>query len=411
VAKAGQKITGLAIGLIGLTLVLTAWADRSERVVLPRFPHDTEHRSQRILAVLYTPDDIAATSTLADLGYPDRKLFLLHREFPELKVTMQSIPASRYIRDAADRRVQNSRKNRRYPGLCCSRLWQAIAGGREEFAGWMELGNHGYSHAPPDDPDVDHHEFDAAQNPRAADYKFCRSRFELARAAYRALGIGDGQVLVMRFPGQDYTDAALRAVLDTGFIAFFGRDKRRYREKWVRLSDGREILNIPSGVRLKSYYQGRLGYRELDRMAEKGGLVNLWDHWWEMFRPRPGGGINYAAARDLLAYLKKRYPDRIWWPFGSQLALWLHFQRRASLTWREEGGSFFLEASLGGWRPEWPEIEISFTIKRQPMVLGVRYAGDQGRWQELPPAKYWRQDSTLYLNVPFRGRVRLAVES
>jgi len=410
VAKTGQKITGLAIGLIGLTLVLTAWANRNERVILPRFPHDTEHHSQRILAVFYTPDDIDARTTLADLGHPDRKLFLLHREFPELKMTMQSIPASRYIPDEADRRVHYSRKNRLYPELCCSRLWQAIAGG-PEFDGWMELGNHGYSHAPPDDPDIDHHEFDAPQNPRAVDYNFCRSRFELARGAYRALGIGDGQVLVMRFPGQNYTDAALRAVLDTGFIAFFGREKRHYREKWVRLSDGREILNIPSGVRLQSYYQGRLGYRELDRIAERGGLVNLFDHWWEMFRPRAGGGTNYAATRDLLAYLKRRYPDRIWWPFSSQLALWLHFQHRASFTWREEDGSFFMEARLDGWRPEWPEIEVSFTVKHLPEIMGVRYDGGQGRWRELPPAKYWQQDSTLYLNVPFRGQVRLAIES
>src|SRR5262245_60344022 len=68
-----------------------------EGVRWPRFPFDPVSRSEPLLAILYTPDDIGQSIDLSKIGAPDRMLFRLHKDHPRLKIALMSCPANRYV--------------------------------------------------------------------------------------------------------------------------------------------------------------------------------------------------------------------------------------------------------------------------------------------------------------------------
>lgn len=389
------------------SLALTSCSN-AIKVELPRFQHNTEKRVIRRLAVLYSPDDISASTTLSELGYPNRFLFLLHQEHPQLKITMQTVPANRYI--AEPFRDVNTIMEQSFQGICCRTLWRMIMDD-PLLNTWMELGNHGYSHSPPNDSNLDHHEFSATQNGcnfnhnQANDLNYCKERFRLARAAYQQIGLDNNKIIVMRFPGFATTDAGLRALLDNGFIAFFGNGGCG-QEKWIPLSDGREILNIPS-TSLSAFYNGQVDNAYLDDCVRQGGLINFFDHWWDLFKTDENGtNHNYQIVSANLRYLEQTYSDQVWWPFGSELALWLQFKRNAIINWETTDDHLKISAVASSWNPDWREINISYSITLLPQVRVRKIEYSSGiTWHELNPSMYWQEGSNVYLNVPFTGNV------
>jgi len=84
---------------------------------------------------------------------------------------------------------------------------------------WIELANQGYSHAPDNDTNLNHHELSIRQRGCNLDHAglgapdYCRTRLCLARNAYRSLGIPDSRVPLVRFPGAEDSPEALLAAL------------------------------------------------------------------------------------------------------------------------------------------------------------------------------------------------------
>ncbi|MBN2112324.1 DUF2334 domain-containing protein, partial [Candidatus Woesearchaeota archaeon] len=284
-------------------------------VEIPRFQHDTEKQIVRELAVLYTPDDLDAKTTLDELGFPDKNIFLLHKEHPKLKMTMFTIPAAGIIRNEEFRYIFNTTKEKNYSGICCASLWRMIMY-NETFMPWMELGNHGYSHEAPGDTNLSHHEFSATQSgcnfnhSLANTIEYCDQRYKLAREAYEKTGLDNDKILVAHFPGWAYTEAALRALLDNNFIAFFdtGFDwttREQYcKESWVQLSDGREILSIPNTVNYFDFYDHPSSKSNIDKCAKNGGIISFTNHWW---RAPPENRKEYYIFNGTLTYIEQKY--------------------------------------------------------------------------------------------------------
>ena len=395
--------------VLSFSSTLTGCAN-NVKVEIPRFPHNTEKQTVRELAVFYSPDDISASTSLSDLGFPDKALFLLHREHPQLKITMQTVPANRYV-ESQYRDITTIKEPPQ--GICCRTLWKKIMFD-EMFTSWMEIGNHGYSHSPPGDSNLDHHEFSAVQSGcnfnhnLANDLDYCNSRFKLAREAYQLIGLDNNKIIVMRFPGFAYTDAALRALLDNGFIAFFGSGDCGA-EEWIRLSDGREIMNIPS-TSLYTFYDGEVDNTSFQQCVKNGGIINFFDHWWDMFKTdSSGANANYQTANASLKYIEQTYGDRVWWPFGSELALWLRFKRNAVTHWETDNTHIMISATVPNWDPNWKEINISYsvTLPKALKLNKIEYSLDNTNWLELDRKMYWQNGADVYLNVPFKGITKI----
>ena len=379
---------------------------------IPRFPHNTEQHTLREAAIFYSPDDVSAPTKLTELGYPDQNLFLLHKEHPQLKITMQTVPANRYVEEPYQ---DISTIIELDQGVCCRSLWKMIETDIL-FTSWMELGNHGYSHSPPGDSELDHHEFSATQvgcninHHQADNLSYCNQRFQLARQAYQQIGLNNDRIVVMRFPGFAKTDAALRALLDNGFVAYFGGEACG-RENWNKLSDGREILEIPS-ISLYDFYRGQRETSFIDSCIQQGGVINFFDHWWDMFQAEPESHtLHYTTASTILTYIEEKYGTKAWWPFGSELALWFYFQRQAKIDWKMTQGHFLIYTDVSGWNTNWRQIVASYsvTLPGNFHVNRIIYMSRSGSWQELNFSQYWQDGDKIYFNVPFDGTITVDI--
>jgi len=396
-----------------IVLLSTGYSNNIQ-IEIPRFPHNSEKHSLRELAVFYSPDDISANTSIDQLGFPDKYLFLLHQDHPQLKISMQTVPANRYI-DDGNRQYITTVVEDDPNNICCRSLWNMIMYD-DVFTSWLELGNHGFSHSPPGDENLDHHEFNEIQSGCNFDHSlvstssYCEKRFLLARETYKEIGLDNSKIIIMRFPGFAYSDAALRAALDSGFISFFGVGDCS--EEWIELSDGREILNIPS-LSLYQFYSRESNDSDIQHCIENGGIINLFDHWWDMFEGNPDDSqSHYRTADNTLDYIEHNYGDKVWWPFGSEMALWLHFQKFADHSWQYSKESIKLSSIVPAWNPDWKEIIISYsiTLPENKSVTQVEYIMDNTSWEKLDESMYWQAESILFLSVPFRGNTRTTLK-
>ncbi len=403
----------------------------------PRFPFDPQTRIEPVIAVFYATDDIGQDITLGKLGYPDRKLFRLHSDHPKLHVVMMSCPANRYLGEGT---LDDSPE--------ASATWKTLA--LDPGFDWIELGGHGYTHSPEDDSNLHHHEFSVTQtgcnvdHSRMADPAYCRERFSRAREAYRAAGIPDERVVVMRFPGVEDSPQALRAAAEAGFIAVLGSRhfERPGREWWIPHPGGGEILEIEHSPLLKLFARseeleagltgGRIdpagvtgspefvaaverGIAYVERVVTDGGILSLSDHWWETFLEIEGVTPRYLILDALLREVDRRYGARAWYPGARDLALWLEVLRKAQVTWREEDDAVRVEIDPPA---RWSHSAVSgvdnaSVLLRLPAgwrrASEVRIRQTPGRWSALDPSRYWMQSGSLAVVFPLRGRVSLHI--
>lgn len=378
-------------------------------VSIPRFPHDVGERAVRDVAVFYSPDDIDAGSSLETLGYPDGYLFMLHREHPLLKVTVQAVPANRYITNDSARFVVNVTCPDEFPSSVCGpRLWSMIM--FNESFDWMELGGHGFYHSPPGDADLDHHEFNPEHDLRALDYGYCIERFKLAREAYGEVGLDNDRLIVMRFPGDTYSDAALRAMKDSGFIAYFTSyrrgDEYACSYLYTNLSDGGRVLDIHGNVPLSRL----VGFNaEFIDSCARNGIINFFDHFWESYEPHGGMQPNYCKLNESLNYIESEYGRRVWWPLASELSLWIDFRERGTHNWTLNGSLLEVSSGVpGGWRSSWATL-ASYTVDLKGKRVKKILFDDGAGWTALGDDGFWIEDGILHLTCPIRNRVNVRV--
>ncbi|HXI03735.1 MAG TPA: hypothetical protein VNI57_11220 [Candidatus Saccharimonadales bacterium] len=438
-AEAADTEANLDVDTAGATHVALPVRPVAEGASWTRFPLNPSTGEEPVLAVLYSPDDIGRSVKMSSLGYPDGGFFLLHREHPDLKVVLMSTPANRYMGNltilGAPRAID---------------VWRSLAGGKD--FDWMELGGHGYTHSPPGDSNLAHHEFSTTQAGCNVDHRklaspyYCLRQLLTAREVYRALGIPDERVTVMRFPGAVDSPEALSAAREAGFIAIFGRHHRedRGREWWLPCGPGCEMLDVedshlqsvapsledlvraleagkldPSTFQKSPAFAAALkeGREYVDGIVSGGGLLNLTNHFWKTFEEVKGVQPRYAFLSALLGGIEKRFGPRVWYPHGGELAQWLELRRRASVTWHRERGNVLVDidpdpaASL----PRTPSLDrVSMRIALPPdfgEVSQVRIDEGDGAWRLLDPSAYRPGPSGLAVSFPLRGSVHLAIAS
>lgn len=402
----------------------------------PRFPHNASERTLRDIVVFYTPDDISSNTDWKLIGYPDSGMFLLHNAFPKLKVTMQTVPENRYLGEIPNRNIESD--------PIAAGIWRDLAD-KAEFAGWLELGNHGYFHSPDGDHDLDRHEFNGADNAAAFDSAFCFGTFARARNTYSAIGLANDKISVMRFPGFHHTAMALRALAANGFLAYFS-DARTGMETYVTLPGNREILSIPTSLMLAEYYdppdlvagitdgtirkaemKESAAYRNallrirraMDALVHGGGVINLFDHWWEHSLHRLNGvPYRFELLLDAVTDLDRAYRDRVWWGFGSELARWSHFKRHAQVHLESDDGGLGLGFTQpADWRPAWA-MEMAYTVTRAgqadfPAIARISYTLDSegaSGIHELGAKEYWTAGNRLNFNFPFAGATKVRID-
>jgi hypothetical protein len=394
----------------------------------PRFPHDPISRQARTFAVLYTPDDIGPTVTWEKLGRPDDLLFRLHRDHPLLRVTLTVCPENRYVSPPTPE-VRSA----------AERVWRGIAG--KPGLGWLELGGHGYTHSPDGDVDLHHDEFSVRQAGCNVDHApfgeraYCERRFGLARAALRRAGVPDEALAVMRFPGLEDSPEALRAAARDGYLAVLGSRHldQPGRAWWTSIPGGGEILEIQNlayqrafasspeleqgladgtirgpAIRESAAFQAALeaGRRLLPRLEAQGGIVNLFDHWWEAFEEFGGTKPRYLL---LDAWLRELPRDRVWWPSARELAAWLHLRRFARTTVRYGADRIDVRIDPEG---RWPspakgmEASMVIHVPGQTRIIEVLEGG-----RPLASSRWWQEAGDVVVTFTFHGRARLSLRT
>jgi hypothetical protein len=425
------------MSLIALSLLLAAGDPNLERTTWPSFPADPAERIERDLALIYTTDNIGPTVTFARLGYPGRILFRLHEDHPLLKVVIMSTPATRYVQG---RTLADSPE--------AAATWKALA--TEPRFDWIELGGEGYTHSPPGDTNINHHEFSIRQSgcnldhARMGELDYCRERFRLAREAYRAAGIPDARVSLMRFPGIEDSPAALQAADEAGFLAILGgrHPEEPGRDWWIPHQGGGEILEIensnalklfarsaaleeglrsgriaPAGVRRSAEFAAAVarGIERAEKAAATGGILNLSDQWFETFAYIGDIMPRYLVLDAVLRAVEERYGPRVWYPRGRELALWLDARRHAKVSWRVDGDGVQVEVDPPArWARLAPEGLEAASLKvslpaRFGAVREVRI-GEGGRASRvLDASRWWRAGDDIVIVFPLRAGVRLSV--
>lgn len=409
---------------------------RVRAVTWPRFPFDPRTHARPSLAVLYTPDDIGPTATLKKLGSPDELLFRLHRDHPMLKVALMGCPNNRYERGAT---LADS--------PAAARVWKTLA--TDPAFDWVELGGHGYTHSPEGDDNLDHHEFSTTQtgcnidHAKLSEATYCQRHLSLARAALRGAGIPDDRVVVMRFPGIVDSPEALRAAASAGFEAILGNrhSDEAGREWWVPFPGG-EILEIENSNLTRCFSRsaeletalesGRLtagqvasdtrflseverGRVYVEQVAAQGGILNLFDHWWETFASFGGVSPRYLVLDAVLKDIESRYGERAWYPRARDLALWLEARRRSVVSWQSrQDGLHLIVDPPSRWKERGLSgIETASLLVHLPAgytgVSGVRSRQGESGWQPLRASSWWLAPDGLAVTFPLRHRTELLV--
>ncbi len=395
----------------------------------PRFPADPLLRGDRILAVLYSTDNIGPRTTLAQLGYPGRNIFRLHEEHPKLRVVLMSCPANRYsgegtVLDAKD----------------AAATWRSLA--LDERFDWIELGNQGYTHSPPDDSNLNHHEFSLTQkgcnldHPALDDAEYVSTRFDLIRKAYGALGIADERVVLIRFPGLEAGPQALAGAAEAGFLASLGTTLLTSAEagSLIEIPDTRILrLFARSEALEEGLTSGRLtretlaessemrdavarGMAVVEDAARGSGILNIVDVWSETFASIGGTQPRYLILDAVLDEVESKYRGRVWFPRGRDLALWLSLVRDARVTvapsgdeltvaiapherWSRAAGEGLAEASI--------LIDVPASI-RSVSAVRIRHEGDAA-WRDLDPSHHWLERRGLAVVFPIHGPLELQI--
>ena len=157
---------------------------------------------------------------------------------------------------------------------------------------------------------------------------------------------------------------------------------------------------------LYRFYSGEFDNTDIQHCIDNGGIINLFDHWWDMFKGDSAGNLsNYQIVDYTLDHIENNYGDKVWWPFGSELALWLHYKKYADHSWQYNKNSVTLSSDVPAWNPDWREINISYTINlpKNKRVTQVEFSKNGINWLKLDATKYWQEGPFFYLNVPFRG--------
>lgn len=269
------------------------------------------------------------------------------------------------------------------------------------------------------------------------------------RAGEPTGGLPDG-IRWPRFPFDPESRAgvdnpqALSAAIQTGFIAFFGR---RHVEdaghEWpITAAGGGEILEIedsylqsvfaPSEKLEKALESGALppdqvegseefkaavqkGIRYADRIAAAGGILNLFNHYWETFAVFGGIQPRYLVLDAVLDAIDRRYSGLVWYPGARELALWLDARRRATV-WKELKTSEMILTVEPP--PRWRELKLT-GIPTASLVVevpegwngvrSVRIREEGARWESLDPQRWWTAPGGLALSFPLRGSVELRI--
>ncbi len=406
----------------------------------PRFPFALDTHVERDVAVLYSTDGLGPNTTLADLGYPGRRIFRLHQDHPQLKVVLTSCPANRY---SGGRPVDGSTE--------AGASWRSLA--LDPRFDWIELANQGYTHAPEEDANLSHHEFSVRQKGCNIDHAllgaldYCRARFRLVREAYRSLGIPDARVTLVRFPGSEDSPAALQAAREAGFLAVMGSRhlNQTDRDWWTPTADGQEILEIQNTKLLPLFArsealeaaltQGRIdparvaespGFQEavrrgeayVEKVAAGGGILNLADQWRETFTVIGGAAPRYLVLGAVLDFIERRHGPRAWYPSGRELALWLQARHQVAVSSRTEGGALLVRAEAPPW---WRDVapdgfaEVSFVVRlpdgwSEAGRVSLRQGPGDSAWRELGADQRWPHPRGLAVIFPLSGTATLRIE-
>lgn len=409
----------------------------------PRFPHDTVLHISRKVAILYTPDDINSDITWKSIGYPNSGFFMLHQRIPEIKYTTQIVSENRYLGD-------NNQKINITNDPEASKIWYALQH-YTEFSSWNEFGNHGYNHSPKGDSILSHHEFSAKWNPSSSNYDWCFNTFQKARNSYEQIGLNNDKIIVMRFPGYKHTKQALEALVDQDFIAFFDNENTNGFESWVKLANDKQILKIPdvhfieiaddpkliqgldqkqiSPERLRSNESYRKALKkmvaEFDRRASQGGIVNIFDHWWESSAwTKNGTPYRMEMLTDAIHAIMNKYQHQIWWPFGSELAKYLHLSHKMKVQQTTANNTIQLKFShIGRWKNEWA-TELSYDLLEQAtpsnktfnpnslqhFKISKIFQTQKGSAIEVPIEAAWMDQTGIHFNFVYTDTCTITIQ-
>lgn len=302
----------IIILLSSQVFVLTNAGIIISEIKIMRFPEG------RKIAILYSPDDIFACSKITDL---DILIKILHPKYPQLQMCLQTVPYNLLISDYSKQNIETIDEN--WTNVINGRtLWRLLQ--QNENYSYIELGNHGYYHKPPFGQDLDH-EFDSTIDPETLNYTYCLNRLQKARDAYQNIGLDNSKILLMRFPGFDYTIPALMAIKDLDYLAFYGLNSN-YKEEWIQLPTRKWILNIPSIPLI--HFNKNQNFTIDVLIQNQVDIFNFFNHYWEFKDPK-----NFNIFCQILDDLQKKYTEQqIWWCKGSDLAKKLNIYNLMKVT-------------------------------------------------------------------------------
>ncbi len=365
------------------------------------------------LAVFVSMGELNQNTTLARLGYPDRLLFRLHRDMPRLRIVLIGSPANRY---SSDRDVVSCPEG--------AFTWKAL--GVDARFDWIEIGGEGYTHSPPGDTNLNHHEFATDQtgcnldHARMAAPEYCRERLALARRTYDRLGIPQNRIVLIRFPGLKDSPAALSAASEAGFLAVLGNRHpgEAGRAQWLAHPGG-EILDLENTKLNELMPSGEDGpgsaMDRIDRIVSDGGILNLRAEMQDLFREDGEPAPAYRFLEGLVQEMDRKYGPEVWYASGNDLATWMDLRRHARVE--IETNNDLIEVRLAppdAWVAAGRTLDTAATAVRVPdgwrSVSGVFIGDGDAPLTEIPSWRwFWVGPHRLVIPFAVRGPVRLRV--
>ncbi|HET6372123.1 MAG TPA: hypothetical protein VFG76_02370, partial [Candidatus Polarisedimenticolia bacterium] len=159
----------------------------------------------------------------------------------------------------------------------------------------------------------------------------------------------------------------------------------------------------------------RKGIDFVGRVAEDGGILALTDQFSETFAYIGGIAPRYLVLDSVLRDLESRYGERVWYPRGRELALWLDLRHQAKVTWRQTAAGVDVEVEPPAeWDRAAAEGLADTTLivhlpARFGEVANVVLQDHAGGTRRLDSASYWRVDHSLAIVFPVAGKVRLHI--
>jgi len=257
-----------------------------------------------------------------------QRLLSFKAAHPQFKTTITFVPRNRSNNPGVDPSILDVRNAPSWV-----RDW--VVHVQRDFD-WIEIADHGLTHAPDEAGNLDEHEFNPLYNPDALDPGWCDQRFAEIRMIFSEVGLDNSLIRGFRGPGFQWTDPVMDALVKENFtyvlvkgfehhllrpvVRKVAADKSfeeafRIHPFYYRTEAGNRILFLPTTA-----HPTDPDFEELyTYIIKKHGIINFFYHFQERVYTEFDTRLRYLEGYDDDPS-DGLNGDQLWWATTGELA-------------------------------------------------------------------------------------------